>query len=75
MTIVNIQRDKKPASLPVWSDKVAASQWFEGKIGSFEGLFLKAYDVVIFMKNPVKTWSSNVQIEDYAPISTLEINY
>lgn len=42
--------------------------YFTGRIGMHSGLFVRAYDSIVYLANPVNTWSTDVLIEDFQQV-------
>jgi len=38
---------------------------FSGTIGDHTGLFLRAFDIIVLLDNPQKTWTDNATVQNY----------
>ncbi len=54
------------------SSNLSVGTTFHGRVGGYVGYFLKAFEVLVYLNDPVKTWSltnQSIDIEDYREVN------
>ncbi|HXB10846.1 MAG TPA: hypothetical protein VNZ45_02585 [Bacteroidia bacterium] len=64
--MIKIEHAKKEKESIPRPQEVSIGTTFMGRIGSYKGLFLKSYDGIICLSDPVGTWHNPIQKEGEA---------
>lgn len=49
-------------------DDIPEGTWFTGRIGTYNGLFVRVYGQMVYVPDPSKTWG-DIGVQDYCPVA------